>query len=95
MTTTSRICTRCQTQIADDEQCPTCLAEFATRRDPREMTTAERLAEFDSWFLADLPEISNSRVAARVAELVGHPVHPLDVGTREGRRDLRHEIVSR
>lgn len=92
---TSRSCTRCGTVVPNEDQCPTCLAEFATRRNVSQMTTEERLAEFNSWFLAGrVPEISNDRVAIRVAELVGHHVHPFDLVTSEGLDDLRRQIVT-
>lgn len=90
-----RTCTRCAAVVAGEDQCPTCLAEFADRRDPAQMSTAERLTEFNSWFLAgNVPEISNDRVAQRVAELLGHHVHPMDLVTRDGRDVMRREIVS-
>jgi hypothetical protein len=58
------------------------------------MSTQERLAEFNSWFLVgNVPEIGNSRVAARVSELLGYPVHPMDIATADGRDALRREIV--
>ena len=91
---TPRTCSRCATVVPDDQECPTCLAEFNTRRNPAQMSTQERLAEFNSWFLAgNVPEISNNRVAVRVSELLGYSVHPMDIATRDGRDALRREIV--
>lgn len=89
-----RTCTRCATTVPFYDECPTCVAEFIGRRDPVEMTTTEKLAEFDSWFRSRLPEISNNRIAQRINELVGHPAHPMDIATATGRDALRAEIAA-
>jgi hypothetical protein len=90
----TRTCTRCGTTGVEDS-CPTCLDWFHQRRpDPAGMTTSERLAEFDSWFRSRLPEIGNDLVAHRISELVGGPVHPMDLATDSGRDELRRLITS-
>jgi hypothetical protein len=66
-----RTCSRCSTECADKEYCPTCVAAFPSRRDAKTMAPAERVAEFKSWAIVEIPF---SMIHQRIEELVGRPV---------------------
>jgi hypothetical protein len=74
---TVRNCSRCGT-LAEDS-CSTCLAWFKRRPDASTLTPAERVAEFDSWFLTSVPEIPNGKVAERIGQLLGRGTYPFEL----------------
>lgn len=87
---TTRTCSRCgHTDLT--EACPTCTAEWESRRDAADMNPQERLDEFRSW--GDILEIDFAKVHQRIEELVGRPVFTHELGT-SGVAYLEHEILT-
>lgn len=66
----TRTCTICGT--VTDDWCPTCLANFETRRAASEMSVAERVAELEAW--GEHCEIPFDKIQRRWEELIGRSV---------------------
>lgn len=78
MTTLTRTCHFCQTEVPLKEACPTCLAAFPNRRPVHAMSGDERAAELELW--GGVLEIPFSLVHERIEELVGRSVWTHELG---------------
>ncbi len=84
---TERICHICGTRCA--ENCPTCTANFPSRKSAGKMTLDERLAEFD--LLGGILEFDFSLLHKRMEELIGRTVWTHEFAKPE---QLRAEMIS-
>jgi hypothetical protein len=65
-------------EVAYQQFCPSCMADFETRRNADEMTGDERAAEMEVWY--GPLEVPFDKLHQRFEELLGRPVFTHEMG---------------